>query len=66
MSEEMIENDDIGSGDADVSAIETEARQQGWKPLEEFEGNPEHWRDAQEFLEFGQRLTRFFVRTTKN
>lgn len=56
MSEEMIENDGV---DTEVAAIEAEARQQGWKPLEEFEesgGNPAHWRDANEFLEFGQRM----------
>lgn len=56
MSEEIMDNADIGGGDTEVAAIEAEARQQGWKPLDEFEGNPDHWRDAAEFLEFGQRL----------
>jgi hypothetical protein len=56
MSEEIINQDVDTGGEPDVSAVEAEARQQGWKPLEEYEGNPAHWRDAQEFLEFGQRM----------
>lgn len=56
MNEEIIENEEHSGGDPEIAAIETEARQQGWKPLDEFEGNPDHWRDATEFLEFGQRL----------
>lgn len=32
---------------------EAEARQQGWKPKEEFSGNPDDWRDAKTFVDYG-------------
>lgn len=34
--------------------IETRARAQGWRPLEEYSGDPAKWRDAAEFLRVGQ------------
>ena len=33
---------------------ESEAREQGWKPKEEYEGDPEKWRPAKEFVERGE------------
>ena len=33
---------------------EDQAREQGWKPKEEFEGDPEKWRPAKEFVERGE------------
>ena len=33
---------------------ESEAREQGWRPKEEFEGDPEKWRPAKEFVERGE------------
>jgi len=32
------------------------AKTLGWVPKEEYKGNPEKWRDAEEFNEFGERL----------
>ena len=36
--------------------IETKAREMGWKPLEEFKGNPDNWRDAEVFVERGEEI----------
>lgn len=41
------------------SAAETEARMFGWKPLEEFKGDPDRWRDAEAFLEKGKQINGF-------
>lgn len=35
---------------------EEQARALGWRPKEEFEGNPDEWRSAREFLERGQMI----------
>jgi hypothetical protein len=34
-------------------AVETEARKQGWVPLDEFEGNHEDWTPADQFVKLG-------------
>ena len=39
-----------------VLNAETEARQLGWVPLEEFRGDPEKWRDAETFLDHGKSV----------
>jgi len=36
--------------------VEQEARLMGWKPKEEFRGDPDQWRDAKSFLEFGKSV----------
>ena len=38
----------------DVDPYESEAREQGWKPKEEYEGDPFKWRPAKEFVERGE------------
>ena len=37
-----------------TDSYEAEAREQGWKPKEEYEGDPEKWRPAKEFVERGE------------
>lgn len=37
-----------------VDAYEEEARSQGWKPKEEYEGDPNKWKPAKEFVERGE------------
>jgi hypothetical protein len=37
-----------------VDSYESQAREQGWKPKEEYEGDPEKWRPAKEFVERGE------------
>lgn len=35
---------------------EAEARSQGWRPQEEWKGDPEQWKDAQQFVEDGKNI----------
>lgn len=37
-----------------VDSYEEEARSQGWRPKEEYEGDPNKWRPAKEFVERGE------------
>lgn len=37
-----------------VDSYEDQAREQGWKPKEEYEGDPDKWRPAREFVERGE------------
>jgi len=37
-----------------VDSYEDQAREQGWKPKEEYEGDPDKWRPAKEFVERGE------------
>lgn len=38
----------------DIDPYESEAREQGWKPQDEYEGDPSKWRPAKEFVERGE------------
>lgn len=38
----------------DADPYESEAREQGWKPQDEYEGDPNKWRPAKEFVERGE------------
>lgn len=49
---EVVENDI----DNTPNPAEQEARQFGWVPKEEFKGDPEDWRDANEFLRRGREI----------
>jgi hypothetical protein len=45
-----------GASEAPVSSerdYEAEAREQGWRPKEEWTGKPENWKDAKTFAEWG-------------
>jgi uncharacterized protein involved in exopolysaccharide biosynthesis len=37
--------------------FEQEARQDGWRPQEEWNGDPEKWVDAETFVERGEKIT---------
>ncbi len=37
-------------------SLEREAREMGWVPREEYKGDPDHWRDADEFVERGRSI----------
>ena len=37
-----------------VSSYENEAREMGWRPKDVWEGDPDKWRDAKEFVERGE------------
>ena len=38
----------------EVDSYEQQAREQGWRPKEEYEGDPNKWRPAKEFVERGE------------
>jgi len=50
----QVEQQPIVESTPQVDPIETEAREQGWKPKEEYEGDPNKWRPAKEFVERGE------------
>ena len=39
---------------AEEIGVEEKARGMGWMPLEEFKGNPDRWRPADEFVQRGE------------
>src|SRR3972149_8367281 len=43
----------------ELVAQETEAKQFGWVPQDEFKGDPEQWRDAETFLQRGKEINDF-------
>lgn len=43
-------------GENESRDYEGEARQLGWVPKDEYRGDPDKWRDAKEFIEFGERI----------
>lgn len=50
----VVENNESVS--AQPTESETKARRLGWVPKEEFKGNEEQWRDADEFLKRGEEI----------
>lgn len=50
----MAGEQELGGGEE--LDYETEARQLGWVPEEEFKGNKAHWVDAEEFVQRGQTI----------
>lgn len=63
MSEELnLENQnqdtDIGESKPELSEVEKKAAEQGWRPKEEWDGEPEQWRSATEFLDRGEFIQR--------
>ena len=54
--------DEVATNAETPSAEESEARLLGWKPEEEFDGPPERWRSAAEFLEKGKQINGFLRR----
>jgi len=62
MSEEdiVVENDSQGEvsevASNEPSESEVKARRLGWMPKEEYKGNPDQWRDADEFLQRGEEI----------
>lgn len=49
--EEEKEPDENLSQENKVSPIEEKAREMGWRPKDEWEGDPDEWRDAKEFVD---------------
>ena len=45
-----------GAGGSDQAAIEAKAREMGWRPPEQFNGDPSQYRDAEEFIKRGEEM----------
>ena len=41
-----------------VDTYEDQAREQGWKPKEEYQGDPNKWRPAKEFVDRGELFSK--------
>lgn len=53
----QIDADDAAA--AELEALETEARREGWRPLEEYRGKPGGWVDAKTFIDRGKNFLPF-------
>lgn len=51
---EVIETHEDNSENDNQVNIENEAKKQGWRPKEEYDGNPNNWRPASEYIERGK------------
>lgn len=51
---EVINTMESNGDSPPVNQYEVEAREQGWRPKEEWQGDPEKWRPAKEFVERGE------------
>lgn len=47
-------NTETSVQETNTDPYEAEAREQGWRPKEEYEGDPNKWRPAKEFVERGE------------
>ena len=47
----QIDTPDESADESELSPLEEKALSMGWKPAEEFEGNPDDWRSAKEFID---------------
>ncbi len=52
----MTEETQTTQQQPDAAAIETRAREMGWRPQEEFRGSADKWVDAKTFLENGEKV----------
>lgn len=46
-------NDGEGEGDPEHTETELKAMEHGWTPQDDFKGNKDNWRNAKQFLEYG-------------
>lgn len=54
---EPVESEVIEEADDGKSDFEKDAMAKGWKPKDEFEGNPDDWRPAKQFVEWHEVVT---------
>jgi hypothetical protein len=51
---EELNNEELGTEEEEYSDDELIAMEKGWRPKEEFQGDPDDWRTAKQFNEFGE------------
>jgi hypothetical protein len=44
-----------GEDEHQENEVEAKARKFGWRPKEEYRGNPDEWRSAEEFIDYGEK-----------
>jgi hypothetical protein len=57
--EVVVDNVENEGGQSAPDESEVKARRLGWVPQEEFKGDPEQWRDANQFLKRGEEIHGF-------
>ena len=50
--------DEVVDNSVQVDPYEQQAKEQGWKPKEEYQGDPSKWRPAKEFLDRGELFSK--------
>lgn len=55
---ETIQTPPQPAGSSSERDFESEARDQGWRPKDEWTGKPENWKDAQTYVEWGESNNR--------
>lgn len=58
-SREVQETEDNSSEEFSSPGMEAKARDMGWVPQDEFRGNPDNWRPADEFVKRGEEFLPF-------
>jgi hypothetical protein len=53
----VIDTGEVGS-EQHVDTYEQQAKEQGWKPKEEYQGDPAKWRPAKEFVDRGELFSK--------
>lgn len=54
MAEEAIKEPEQNEKSDETKAIEAKARNLGWVPRDEYHGDPDQWKDAEEFVRHGE------------
>lgn len=55
----------VENNEGPSEALQNEARDMGWVPQDEWKGNPDEWRDAEEFVERGRSILPIVQATNK-
>src|SRR5690606_19433587 len=61
----MDENEDLNTEGPTQEEVEQQAREMGWRPADEFKGDPDKWVDAEEFVERGKHVLPILAQNNK-
>jgi len=67
--EKVVEPEETTVPDEEVippTEDEQKAMEQGWIPKDQYKGDPEKWRDAKAFLEYGLKRLRSMMRKSRS
>jgi len=63
--EQVVETNENQESQIQTNPHEEQARSLGWQPKDEFQGNPEDWRSAKDFIERGEMIGRIRSQSQK-